>query len=86
MMQGDDRWNLLLESRDTPSETLVVVHQIELAEAFRQVVVGAGAEREWLGEDSRGEHRGLKEVVARLELPEGGESAGVVVVEEVEAS
>ncbi len=86
MVEGDDRRDLALESRDTPSEALVVVDEVELAEALGQVMVRAGAERERLREDAGGEHRGFKKVEARLELPEGRETAGVVVVEEVETA
>ncbi len=85
MVQGDDQRDLLLELGDAVAETLIVVDEVELAESCPEVVVDTCAERQRLGELAGAEHGGLEEVVPRLELPVGGETPGVVVVEQVEA-
>ena len=53
--------------------------------AWREGAQGAEAERQRLGERPGRELQHLEEVLARLDLPVGGEAAGIVVVEQVEA-
>ena len=85
MVEGDDGWDLALEGEDPVAEALVVVHEVELADARLERPQGAVAEGERLGERSQRELRQLEQVLAGLDLPVGGEAAGVVVVEHVEA-
>ena len=85
MMEGHDQRDLLLELDDPVAEALVVVHEVELAEAWREVVVDAGAERQRLGEDAERELADLEQVVAVFELPVRREAARILVVEQIEA-
>ena len=85
VVQRDDRRHHRLDLQDPVAEALVVVDEIELADAWLQVAVCPGAERQRLGERPGHELGDLQEVLAGLELPVGGETAGIVVVPEVEA-
>ena len=85
VVQRDDGRDVLLELEDPVAEALVVVDEVELADARLQRPQGAVAERQRLGERAGRELGQLEEVLAGLDLPVGGEAAGVVVVEHVEA-
>ena len=85
VVQRDDRRDEPLELEDAVAEALVVVDEVELAGARPQLAQGAEAEGQRLGERAGRELGQLEEVLAGLDLPVGGEAAGVVVVEDVEA-
>ncbi len=85
VVQRDDRRDQLLQAEDPVAEALVVVHQVELADPRPQRPQRPIAERQRLAERPGRELRQFEQVLAGLDLPVGGEAAGVVVVEEVQA-
>ena len=85
MVQGDDGGNDLFESLDSPAETLIVMNEVKLVSARCEVAMYAGAEGQWFRKHTGREDTDLKEIFASFEFPKCGETAGIVVVEEVEA-
>ena len=62
VVEGGDRRDPPLDGEDAVAEALVVVDQVELAGAGRQLAQGAVAEGERLGEGARAELGDLEEV------------------------
>jgi len=85
MVEGDHRRDQAFEFGDSPAEALVVVDDVELPNSVLQVMVHPGAEGERFRKHTGGEHGHFEQIMTGLELPEGWEPAGVVVVEQVEA-
>jgi hypothetical protein len=67
------------------TQTLIVVDQVELTDPAGQVTLHAGAERGGFAEGAGEEQTQLVEVLARLQLPDGGKTKGVMVVDQIEA-
>ena len=84
-MERDDQRHQTLELGDAVTEALVVVHEVELGQAVLEMGVDASAERERLGEHAAQELGGLEQLVPGLELPDGGKTGGVMIIEQVEA-
>ena len=85
MMQRDDGGDLLLDLEDAVTQTLVVVHEVVLAEPLLEVLVDAHAEGQRFAEGSLEVCEHLGEIALRLDLPVAGEPTGVLVVPDVEA-
>ena len=82
VVQRDDGGQLLLDGEYAVTETLVVVHQIEVAQSGLELFVDAHAEP---AEGALQVGEGLGQVALRLHFPVRGQAARVVVVPEVEA-
>ncbi len=74
-----------VDRQEAVAQALVVVDEVELELATVEVAPGPQAEGERLAERAGRELGDLDEVLPVLDLPIGGEAAGVGVVEDVEA-
>ena len=85
VVERDDGRQEPLDGQQAVAEALVVVDEVEVLRPALQVLPGADAERQGLAEGPRRELEDLDHVAQVPDLPVGGEAAGVVVVEDVEA-
>ena len=85
MVERDDRGQQPLDGQQAVAEALVVVDEIELVGPPLERLPGSNAEGQRLAERAGRELEDLDDVAQVADLPVGGEAAGVVVVEDVEA-
>ena len=87
MVDGRQHGQLLalLHEQETPSQALVVVHQVELAPSALEVLPGPQGKGHGLGEVAGVERHRLGDVPLRLHLPDTRLSHREVVVEQLEA-
>ncbi len=84
MVQRDQGRQELVDTEDAVAQALVVVDEVEVGHSGNQGLLGPVAEGQGLGEHAGRERGELEEVGLGLDLPVGGETAGVVIVEDVE--
>lgn len=85
VVQCDDCWNQFFERQDAVTKALVVVYEVELAGALREVAFDACTKCGWFTKGPGQEQPEFIEVFAGLEFPDCREAEWVVVVNEVEA-
>ena len=83
MMQRDNGGNQFFQRQDAVTETLIVVHKVKFASALSEVALDASTECRGFAKCTGQEKTKFIEIFASLEFPDGGESEGIVVVDEV---
>lgn len=84
VVQRDDGGHHPLDAEDAVAEALVVVHQVEVVRALAQRLEHSDAEAERLAERALQVREHLGSIALALDLPVAGETAGIVVVPEIE--